>query len=168
MKVVADKLMRLALAAEARYRNKSLDDLRRVLIGQIRYRSLPRRIIIVTPVRALIGEHVCESRMGEHYTDFYPILSGIHQVDTFDIVRTCGADWNAPAGHEHDEVDIYCDGKGALREPPLFMTVLANYPQPIAGRLVICGGDGMGETISAPAWLTPKLVAANIRCRVSL
>ncbi len=71
------------------------------------------------------------------YRDYYPLLD----ATCFDVVMV---EWK---GHK---LSVFCDDNGLYKERN-FGRIIANYPQPIFGNIVVCGDvDNKGQTLPLP------------------
>lgn len=81
-----------------------------------------------------------------------PIYEAIgNGCQNFDIVRI------------GDGIDMFVDDEGFRENEQDRFFSFTGSDSPTAGRGVILGHDGKGETISVPDWLTPELVSSKVR-----
>jgi hypothetical protein len=105
------------------------------------------KAILIDPIRHSVGMVECTS----HYTEIYRLLSdeanGL-KVDTFTSVRI------------NDRNCLWVDDNGLLKDPRYFF-IWRGYQQPLAGRGLIQGITGGGDTVSTD--LKAAAVAAMVR-----
>jgi len=71
------------------------------------------------------------------YKSYYPLID----EGTFDVVMV---QWNK------QDISIYLDDEGLMKSDN-YGRILAGYPEPLFGNLVICGGvDAEGNTLDLP------------------
>ena len=99
------------------------------------------RAILIDP----FAKSVTEVQVQTGLKHFYELLG----CDLVDVVRFGNG------------VDGWLDDEGLFKDPQAFFTIGA-YPQPLAGKVLLCSHDEEGNTMPAHDWLTVERVFENI------